>query len=977
MIPSPEPFAPRALHLDALERLEWPRLTAALAAEACYPSTKERLISLEPFVDETARDHALDATEELAPLLGAGVDLGLLPVRLEDLLPSILRAAPLAAGQLFELSLLLRSAASAANLRDKMKREGSLARLPRLEALLARVLPLEALRRRLQDAVDSDGNVLDTASPGLHSARGKAGNARRKVVAELESLMKRSHIQQALQESVWMLRDGRYVLPVRTDRRSDVHGIPRGVSASGSTIFVEPAELAAAQADLARAEADVMVEEARVLQELSQLAAQNGDAIDANADALVELDSIQARARLAARLQAIRPRFLPQRPESPRFAFAGARHPLFLVENKDCVANDLMLAAESQGAQAPLVWVLTGPNAGGKTVAMRTVGLLVLMASAGLMVPASSAALVPFKEVCVELGDRQDRSEDLSTFSGHLLHLKGILDRADASCLVLLDEGFVGTDPAVGVCLARSTLEELAGRGTTAIITTHFSALKTLANEDPRFRNASMEFEARTLSPRYTLLNGVPGQSFALELATRLGFPESILAASRRYLGSEAQRMESLLAELQERKRDLEEAQHAQRKTEAELAEELAAIQRERGQLHGLRDALVDDYQRRLKRRLSAFEHRLEIRERQFERHQQEAMRSHEERLARRLEAAAPDAEEGSDLRGMESTASTLPQDARSALTAGTQTQPARETSPDSSAARGKRVSLEGGLGALSQVKLNTAPQGHKAPGGNERWDPLADAKFRKPKQFSARSLLDEARESLEGLEDAGANLGAAFGAELAELAGMQDQSAAKQGAAKLEAAREQRGKALELKPGMRVKCARFSGTGQVLRTPDGKGLVECSFGAVTMKMAAAELQPLDASGATILPSGGKQGKAQQTPQPANTPPGARAQLPPERPSSVDKGNIPHTFSHGGNTCDLRGMSVDEAITRLERFLDAAERDSQERVVIVHGHGTGRVKQAVRERLEELAFAYRPGSSGEGGDGATVVQLGD
>ncbi|MCA2961157.1 MAG: Smr/MutS family protein [Silvanigrellales bacterium] len=943
--------APERLRSDALDRLEWKKITAALAECAVFESTQRTLAHLAPTLPAEERTHVFRATAELRALEAQGQGPSLEPVDTASFLGPLSRGSVLSASALWQLRVALGLVEKAFVFVREQKRHPSPSAYPLLLELFATLEPQPKLHARLGLSVDAEGNILSSASPELRAARGRLDAARKRMESSLESLLRRSSVRDALQDALWMQRDGRYVLPVRTDRKGDVPGVPRGVSQSGSTVFVEPTELATVQGQIEVAETDVQVEEARVLRELSEAAHLAREPIGQALGALELYDALLARARFANILDAVEPRFHTsddEREELGAFAFYDARHPLFILEKKPCVPNDLVLKSN--------VWVLSGPNAGGKTVAMKTAGVLTLMGLAGLFVPASEASLFAYTHVYAEMGDRQNLSDDLSTFSGHLVQLKAILSEARTHTLVLLDEGFVGTDPTVGVAMARATLESLATRGATVVITTHFSGLKTLAEGDTRFQNASMEFESRRLKPTYRLQNGIPGQSYALELASRLGFEESLLNAARSYAGEEMMRVERLVAELSRQKEDLENLKLEQEANAAALRKELDALRSDRTRLETEREALVQGYREKLTKRLNAFENRLEIRERQFEKAKRETLRA--------LEDASPPP-------------SSPPGSMASS-------KPAKQT--PSPLAPPRNVTLTGfdALKGFSFQERSSGAGGTRAP---DR-DDLA-ARIRKPEKLTPRDLLDEARTSLGLLNKGFDALEDGFRGDVDAFLDLEESLTGESGRtgktarerlkmAEKEKAEKEAKKGLSghpdtyWKPGMKVRTQRLRDAGEVLRTVDSKGLVECKFGLVKMKVPHRELFTVQEA------ANGTMAKA-STKVPEKTPPRAA----PSAPSApvASRGNrdmsVEPTFQHKANTLDLRGSLVDTALEKVEAFLDRAMRDNLTTIIIIHGHGTGRVKQAVRELLQETRFdlAWRPGTAGEGSDGVTVVRL--
>ncbi len=946
-----------ALLADALERLEWARLADALAEMAALEHTKLRLKGISPWIPEEEREWILRATERLLRLHQAGESVALLSFDATYFAEALQHGGLLNGLGLYHLGIFCSQIERLGNKARNDSRKGPDSPLgPELTDLLSQLKPQASLARRLSLAADQNGRILDSASSELKDARSKHEALTRKMTHALESTLKIPTVRDALQDSVWMIRDGRYVLPVRVDRKSDVPGIPRGVSSTGNTLFVEPSGLSELQSQLTAAEADVMVAENRVLRLFSDEAYGLRSELTSALEILETFDDISARARLAARLQGVAPHF-HNSAQGARFELFDARHPLFVLEDKDCVANHLLLAPNPVGNKCPRVWVLSGPNAGGKTVAMKTVGMLCAMALAGLFVPARSANFFDFDSIYVEMGDRQDRREDLSTFSGHLLHVKRICELAGARVLVLLDEGFVGTDPTIGSAMAQATLETLAERGTTTVITTHFSSLKTLADKQPlTFANASMEFEPERLKPTFHLLNGVPGQSFAVELARRLSYPEELLQRAVRYRGEREIELENMLAELQKARHELRASVEKNLKLNAELENEVNALSSQRKALTGAQEALMLDFTTRVQKRFNAFENRLETRARQFERAQQQLIQEQRDRnFASELDTAA---------------SSSLPSET-SQLSAksqrgGIQSQENKPLSKDevraiAEAEKRKSRSLSD-FSQLANIKMGLP---NKKSEWEESEDEIEFHKARRPARLSQRDLIDEARGSLEVMRKVFERTGDDFAARRTEISGDLKQTSQK--AEELLSETRERKAADAQRPadfwsvGKRCKTPQFDQAGEVLRVADSKGMVECRFGALKTKIHHSALMTID--------------QAAQTPKQHHKKLTIHLPTTEKRNRNILDMSIEPVLPTRDNTIDVRGHLVDTALEHVERFLDKSWRNDEHTVVIVHGHGTGRIKAALREFLQNCGYSlrFRPGTSGEGGDGATIV----
>lgn len=929
---------------DALERLEWKKLVSFLADLSTLEHTKARLSELTPWIPKEERLWNLAATGRILRLLDAGEEINLHNFDASYFIPVLQHGSLLNGLGLYHLGTFCSQIEQLASKARNDVRKGGESKLgPELGELLSQLHPQTSLARRLQLAADENGRLLDSASTELKEARHKLDSLTRRMTQSLEGTLKTPTVREALQDTVWMIRDGRYVLPVRVDRKSDVPGIARGVSSTGNTIFIEPSGLSDLQSQLSAAEADVMVAENRVLRAFSDEAYSMRTELQSALEVLEIFDSVCARARLARKLQGVCPAF-QEESKKQRFEINDARHPLFVLEEKDCVANNLTLSARNEHSTCPAVWVLSGPNAGGKTVAMKSVGLISAMALAGLYVPARSARFYAFESIYVEMGDRQSRSEDLSTFSGHLLHVKTICDLADARTLILLDEGFVGTDPSIGAAMAQATLETLAQQGSTAVITTHFSSLKTLADKQPEvFANASMEFEPEKLKPTFHLLNGVPGQSFAVELARRLNYPEDLLQRALRYRGERELELENLLAELQKNRHALKTELNRNLKLNDELEQELSALQTQRQALEGAQEQLLSEFTNKMQKRFNAFENRLETRARQFERAQQQILQEKKQALALAQESEATD----------------LPVPLQKPEPALPKALTQKEIQTIAAAERKKAKTLKD-FAQLASLKRELPT---KKSSEEESLNEAELRRVRHPARLTQRDLMDEARESLESMRHIFEHTSQQFNERRTELSG-ELRATREKGDILADNQLEQKSHTAQKPPtfwrvGVRCKTNKFQQPGTVLRAADNKGFVECQFGLIKTKIHFSELLTIEEAAKSKQAGPGKATKVSLTS-------GGRNQL----DMSLDQ-----VLPTRGNTIDVRGQLVDTALEHVERFIDKAWMNDERVVVVVHGHGTGRIKVALREFLQACSYPlrFRPGTTGEGGDGATVI----
>ncbi len=554
--------------------LEFPAIRARLAEHTSFPPGRRLAEELEPSNEALIVRRGLDETDEARALLGERSTVGIGSAH--DIGPWIERAGRggrLDPGHFLEIAETLEATSRLAQALAEERRA-------LLQELGRQLHPLPGLKSTLARSFDPVGELLDAASPRLGGLRQAVRIAYDRLRRRLDALVQSETASGALQEPIITLRNGRYVLPVRADARSRVKGIVHDASGSGQTLFVEP--LVAVELGNAWREAQVAerTEVERILDELSALVGANAGELRETLGALARFDLWSAKARLAAEMDAIRPETVDQ----SEVVLLGARHPGLTGR---VVPIDIRLG------DGYVALVVTGPNTGGKTVTLRTLGLLALMHQAGLHVPIEAGGRLPvFRDVFADIGDEQSVAQSLSTFSGHLRAIIRIVAAAGPGTLVLLDELGAGTDPTEGSALAQALLDHFIRAGALVAATTHYAELKAYAHTTPAARNASVEFDLDTLSPTYRLTIGLPGGSQAFEIAQRLGLSQAIVTDARSRLSESQQSFEATLASIKEAEGEtsdrLEQARVAeQRATEAlRLAhEERRAGRRERDEL--------------------------------------------------------------------------------------------------------------------------------------------------------------------------------------------------------------------------------------------------------------------------------------------------------------------------------------------------------------------------------------------------------
>jgi DNA mismatch repair protein MutS2 len=816
--------------------LEFPLIRERLAAYAGFGPSRRLAQALEPSSDAIVVRRGLDQTDEARLFLSERPDAGIGGAR--DIEPAVGRAARGGRLDVQELLDILATLVAAGRLLDVLRETQH----PLLHALGRRIAPLPQLRTRLELSLDPAGDLLDSASPALGGLRRAVRIAYDRLRARLETLVHGSEVGSALQEPIITLRNGRYVVPVRADAKSKVRGIVHDQSGSGQTLFIEP--LIAVELGNAWREAQLRVqqEEERILDELSALVATHAAALAETLDALAQFDFWAAKARLAEELSAIR----PEEAERQEVVLVAARHPGLTGR---VVPTTIRIGGEYTAV------VITGPNTGGKTVALRTIGLLSLMHQAGLHVPALPGTRLPvFQNVFADIGDEQSVAQSLSTFSGHLRSIVRIVELAGPGTLVLLDELGAGTDPTEGSALAQALLDYFIRAGALILATTHYAELKTYAHNTPQARNAAVEFNLETLSPTYHLTIGLPGTSQAFAIAERLGLANELVQDARSRLSRAQLEFEQTLASIKAGQAAVSEAETRAGHAEAEARVARIEAEEERRRARREREEAVAMARREAESALAAVHAEIEGTRRMLERETltearlDEAMSALERRLAALpLPGEAPP--ESADLE---------PVEWRSGMAAATRTG-FEGTLVSVDIDRGRGTLQMGGLRA--EVDLADLVR----PGG---------AAWQEQGERSAKGGARAGRRSLPA-DRPGSGRRGEFGDE-----------------------------ATSVRP---------------RREATGSG-----------------------SGANVA---------------GNRPDARRAAIP--------------------SSLDLRGARVEEATDALERYIDQAATAEAGRVTIIHGHGSGALRDAVREFLTShpLVREWRPGERGEGGDGATIVSL--
>ena len=831
--------------------LEWNRLLEALGSR-CVSHMGRRLAVDLPFASTpTETRRLLEEAREATELLGAGEPLPV--VELSDVTSAIGRVG--ASGVLAPQEI--REIGKALGAARVLRRFLSVRRTktPSLYEACTTDPTLDTLADELAQSFDPDGSLSDRASPRLKELRGEYQTARTRMLSRLDDLM--SKYEGILQDRYVTEREGRYVVPVRSDAHERFPGIVHSTSASGATLFVEPRAVIPMGNRLKVLEAEVQREEIAIY---TRLSSRIGDSLPSVVGAVDSLARADVRAATARFAQDLRLAF-PQVTDDARLELVSARHPLLLLDMLEAMpehtgsARATEAAAESAfeavvpsdlSIAARRAMVISGPNAGGKTVALKTMGLTALMVRAGLPAACAAESTVGiFEVVLTDVGDDQNLTKNLSTFSAHVRNLVRILGDSQPGALVLLDELAGGTDPREGEALAAGMLDSLTARGSAVVVTTHYEGLKALALADDRFENASMGFNLAEMSPTFRLAQGVPGSSSALAVARKFGLPSTVIERAERFLTREDVQFESVVKKLNDERAALELAR--------------AAAARREGEAEELRAAL-----------------------------------DHELRVARDRELR----------------------------------QVSKEAEALLGAVRRAREELREVQAALRSKKLD----------------------------------VTTAKETERVLDRVAAKV--AIGGELEPLA-VHD---AMGGAGRDGVAEEARlvPDAGSLKKGTRVWVPRLRAEADVLDLlADGSARVQA--GAMRLVLPASELRLATE----------KRDDQQPEPKKKTARGGGGGGEPSSGPSSRDPSGLEVALQTSDNSVDLRGLRTDDAITLAITFLDRSLNENRRVCFLIHGHGTGALKEAIRRELKSSPYVrfFRAGASGEGGDGVTIAWL--
>jgi len=841
--------------------LEWPRLLGYLSNRCETASGKARCLEIEPTSDCGLALQLLSETGEASSLLNQHnmPTLTGLPI-LDSVFERIRAGAQLDATELLGVKRLLDVTKSSKAILSALEPEF----YPALRKFAPSMHFLVSLFEAITKAIDDQGQVKDEASTKLKLLRQEMGRTHARIKSTLNAYI-HSSASKSLQEPIFTLRSGRYVLPVLAAMKSSVKGIVHDTSISGATIFVEPESIIEDGNQVRVLEVQIEREIERILMELSSIAHAHVKELEDSYSALITLDVIFAKAKLGI----VYGGSLPIVADQPAMNLLEIRHPLLVLQGNlpEIVPNSLQLGRTgmSSPAEEKYTLIITGPNTGGKTVLLKTIGLFALMLRSGLMIaaqPESTMSLFP--EVLADIGDEQSLEQNLSTFSSHLTNIVDIVSQAKSGCLILLDEIGAGTDPREGSALAQATLEYLNTTGALTIVTTHVSELKSLAYSLPGFANGSFEFDKEDFRPTYRFTLGTPGSSQATRIAERLGLDQKIIHRTEELLSANKSSLEKTIEELENR---LEQASIREQKAmEAQARSEQLEIE---------------------------FDARLQEVENASEKERREFAKKMKEEFS-------------------------IAKELISKITAELQKDP---SSAKAQNARKELESLRRELGWLEE-KPSTAQ------GSSRSFQPGDRVKILSlNQQGTVEKLVREG----EGEKDAQFEVRAGQLKFIISAKDIEKTAQSEMPAGMLGASASLRQQALPASSRKKT-ASKFANK------------IASKFSA---KFASRSPDKFAARGHFA-------GSTKQLPEQLNV-----------------------FVRSDSNTLDLRGLRVEEALSKLDQFIDQILRRETTPAMIIHGHGTGALKQAVRDSLSTSRYSieFRPGEIYEGGDGVTLVSL--
>ena len=602
----------------SLSTLEYTKILKSLSECAKNDDAKTMAEELKPSSDFREVERALaetDAAVTMSLKFGSPEILRVEPV--DGAIKRLDVGGALSAAELLNVARLLKCIR---NLKRYTKEQTGA-----LEEYFSELVSAKPIEDEINRAIVSEDEIADAASPALANVRRKMKNTGAKIKDSLDSMVRSGHYQKFLMDNIVTMRNNRYVVPVKAEHRSEVPGIVHDMSASGSTVFIEPSSVVNANNELHELEIKEKAEIEKVLYELSNKVAEISEQVKYNYETLILIDFIFAKAKLALDMKAV----CPKLNTDGKIKIVKGRHPL--IDKSKIVPIDVRLGDDFD------VLVVTGPNTGGKTVVLKTIGLFCIMTQAGLHIPANDESEMPvFDDIFADIGDEQSIEQSLSTFSSHMKNIVHIVENAGPNSLVLFYELGAGTDPVEGAALATAIIESIRLIGAKIVATTHYSELKLYALSTDGIENASCEFDVETLSPTYKLLIGVPGKSNAFAISKKLGLPDSIIERSKEKLSDENIKFEDVLGSIEENRVSAQKAREEQERMRREIEQLKDELQREREKIDKKKDKIYDNARAKaekiIKQAQEDTERMLEeIKQLQKEKRNKEAVRAMEE----------------------------------------------------------------------------------------------------------------------------------------------------------------------------------------------------------------------------------------------------------------------------------------------------------------------------------------------------------
>jgi len=597
-------LAQQDVHKPSLEMLEFARIKEIAREYAATLPGQKRIDKLLPLRNKEVIDRRLAEAEQASYIYAEkGVPPLLAPEKLERILLKAGKEIVLSPGEIRSVDNVLRAAVNTADFfaeiaqeqEESHSKETRMSEGPLL-SYSQQLVSLPEIRQEIDRVLDDKNEIKDSASQKLKSIRDSMEATENQIRKDLHKTIDKQ--RELLQDDLITRRDNRYVVPVKQEHRNTFSGIIHGRSSSGMTVFMEPMSVVELNNKLRELRQEEEEEIQRILQELTYKIAAESRVIKKNYRMLIKFDECFARGRFMNDWSAVR----PELNERGLIDIKQGRHPLL---GDEAVPIDIEVGRDFN------TLVITGPNTGGKTVSLKTLGLFVVMSASGLPIPADEGSRISiFRDVFADIGDEQSIEQNLSTFSSHMNNIKTYLERADENSLVLLDEIGVGTDPREGAALAISILEEFKGRGTISVSTTHYSQLKSYAFSTENVENASVEFDVETLSPTYRLIMGVPGGSNAFEIALRLGIPDHLIEGARSLLQEDELAVEEIIRDLNEERQKFEDKNAELEKMEARLERRKEKLESREKELREKKDRIIEDTRQEAKKELKRLQAR-------------------------------------------------------------------------------------------------------------------------------------------------------------------------------------------------------------------------------------------------------------------------------------------------------------------------------------------------------------------------------